>query len=116
MKTASNRFLGVPHTRLGRWSIWLEVVFVVMFIVNVAVLSLLTDETLWHESILPFYGSIMLLSGLTGGIVGSIAVIRRHERSWSVWLAILCALFVLLITLNELIQLAVFLLGVSVPS
>jgi hypothetical protein len=34
----------------------------------------------------------MLVSGLAAGIVGSVAVVRKLERSWLVWLAILPAL------------------------
>jgi uncharacterized membrane protein YfcA len=111
MKTISSHFLGKPHTRLGWWSVWLEVVFVVMFSINVAILVLLTDETFWRDSILPFYAITMLVCGLAGGVVGSVTVIRQHERSLLVWLAILNGLFVLLLVLNELWQGVQFLLG-----
>jgi len=42
-----------------------------------------------------------MLCGLAAGIVGLIAVIRRHERSWLVWLTILPGLLVLLFVLGE---------------
>jgi hypothetical protein len=35
------------------------------------------------------------------GIVGLIAVIRRHERSWLVWLAMLPGLMVVALVLGE---------------
>jgi len=111
METTASHFLGKPHTRLGWWSVWLEVVFIVMFIINVAVLLLLTDETFWRGSILPFYAITMLLCGLAGGVVGLVTVIRQHERSSLVWLAILTGLFVLLLVLNELWQGVQLLLG-----
>lgn len=111
MKTISSRFFGIPHSKLGWWSVWLEVVFVVMFIVDVAVLSLVTDETFWRGSILPFYAITMLLCGLAGGVMGLVTVIRQHERSSLVWLAIFTGLFVLLLVLNELWQGVEILLG-----
>lgn len=111
MKTISSHFFGIPHTKLGWWSVWLEVVFIVMFIVNVAVLSFVTDETFWRGSILPFYAIIMLLCGLAGGAMGLVTVIRQHERSSLVWLAIFTGLFVLLLVLNELWQGVEILLG-----
>ncbi|MCX6084006.1 MAG: hypothetical protein NT102_03470 [Caldiserica bacterium] len=51
--------------------------------------------------ILPFYGIAMLSCGLAAGIVGLIAMIRRHERSWLVRLAILPGLFALFFVLGE---------------
>jgi hypothetical protein len=111
MKTASSHFRETPHAQLGWWSVWLEVVFIVMFIINIVVLSLVTDETFWRGSILPFYAITMLLCGLAGGVVGLVTVIRQHERSYLIWLAILTGLFVLLLVLNELWQGVQFLLG-----
>jgi len=111
MKTISSHFFEKPHTKLGWWSVWLEVVFVVMFSINIAILVLLTDGTIWRGSILPFYAIIMLLCGLAGGVVGLVTVMRQHERSSLVWLAILNGLFVLLLVLNELWQDVQSLLG-----
>jgi len=111
MKTISSHFIDKPHTKLGWWSVWLGVAFVVLFLINVAVLSLITDDASWRQMILPFYGIFMLICGLAGGIVGLIATIRKHERSSLVWLAILIGLFVLFLVLNELLQLVAFLIG-----
>ena len=38
---------------------------------------------------------VLLLCGIGGGIAAPMALIRRHERSWLVWLALLPGLFVL---------------------
>jgi len=51
--------------------------------------------------VLPFYGIAMLACGLAAGIAGLIAVIRRGERSWLVWLALLPGLLVLFLVLGE---------------
>jgi hypothetical protein len=57
----------------------------------------------WKESLLTYYGVIMLLCGLEAGIFGVIAVTQKHERSWMVWLAILPGAFVLLLMLREVL-------------
>ena len=48
-----------------------------------------------------FYAIVLLGFGLAGGVVGLIAVIRQHERSWLVWLTMLPLLFVLLLVIGE---------------
>jgi hypothetical protein len=58
---------------------------------------------LWRQTLLPFYGIFMALCGLAAGIVGLVAVIRVHERSWMVWLAMLPAAFTLFLILGQLL-------------
>jgi len=79
----------MPHTKLGWWSFWLMIAFVVMFIVNSAVFMAPTFNPPWGPTILPFYGISMILCGLAAGTVGLVAVTRRHEHSLLVWLTIL---------------------------
>jgi len=95
------RFLGRPSTRLGWWSVALAATFAVLFIINATVFMPSTVEAPWRQTILPFYGISMLLCGLAAGIVGLVAVVRRGERSWLVWLTILPGLFVLFLVLGE---------------
>ena len=95
------RILGWPSTRLGWWSVALAGVFVGLFIINSAVFMQLTTNAPWQQTLLPFYGIFMLLCGLAAGIVGLIAVIWRHERSWLVWLTMLPGLFVIFLLLGE---------------
>lgn len=87
------RTLGWPSTRLGWWSVGLAAAFVILMIFIVFMR--------WPETLEPFYGIFMMLCGLAAGIVGLIAVARRHERSWFVWLAILPGLFALVSILGE---------------
>ena len=47
------------------------------------------------------YGIFMMLCGLAPGVIGLIAVFRRHERSWMVWLTILPGAFVVFFLLGE---------------
>ena len=55
----------------------------------------------WRHVFLPYYGIGMLLCGLAAGIVGLIAIVRRGERSWLVWLSVLPGLLVSFFILGE---------------
>jgi hypothetical protein len=93
-----------PVTRLGWWAVGLAAVFLGMFIINSAVFMPAYQDPSndwWRQAFLPFYGIFMVLCGLAAGIVGLIAVIRKHERSWLVWLTILPGAFVLFLLLGE---------------
>jgi hypothetical protein len=94
-------FLSTPSTKLGRWSVALAATFVALFIINAAVFMRLTQEAPWQHTLLPFYGIAMLACGLAAGIVGLVAVIRWHERSWLVWLTLLPELLVIFLILGE---------------
>jgi len=100
-KPLRRRILGRPSTRLGWWSVGLAATFVVLFIINSTVFMPSTVDAPWRQVVLPFYGIIMMLCGFAAGVVGLIAVIQKHERSWLVWLTILPGLFVLLFVLGE---------------
>src|SRR5215217_3494802 len=72
-------------TRLGWWAVGLSATFVVVFIINQALF--MSGALRWERMILPLLYAIAPLGcGLAGGVVGLIAVIRQHERSWLVWL------------------------------
>jgi hypothetical protein len=60
--------------------------------INAAVFLPAPEVVPWREA---FVGIVLLLCGIGGGITGLIALIRRHERSALVWLALLPGLFVL---------------------
>ncbi len=90
-----------PVTRQGRWAVGLMAVFVVMFIINAAVFMQLSSSSWWQQNILPFYGILMLLCGLSAGITGLAALVRKHERSWMVWITVLPLVFVIFLLLGE---------------
>jgi hypothetical protein len=101
MKSLSQSITEKPHTRLGWWAVWLAAAFVVLFLVNSFVFMPSSSDAPWRHVILPFYGISMLLCGLASGIVGWIAVIRQHERSWIVLLSLLPGLWVLFLLAGE---------------
>ena len=86
MKTTSSYFFGLPHTKLGWWSVGLAAASIVLILA-------------W--SILPGGAMLGFLCGLVGGILALIAVIREQERSWLVFLSILPLFWVLIFILGE---------------
>ncbi|MEW6182516.1 MAG: hypothetical protein AB1500_04970 [Bacillota bacterium] len=94
-------FLSRPSTRLGWWSVGLTAAFVLLSAVNAAVFMHLSEDVPWRRTVLPFYGIAMMSCGLAAGIAALIAVMRRHERSWLVWLPILAGLFVVTFVFGE---------------
>jgi len=63
----------------------------------------LPEDVSWRQTILPFYGILMMLCGLATFVVGLIAIIRSYERSWLVWLTLLPGASALLFVLGELL-------------
>ena len=98
------RILGWPGTRLGWWSIGLGATFMILWIINAMILMPFSAVLHWSQVVYSSFTILMLLCGLAATIVGLIAIIKRHERSWLIWLAILPALFVLFSILIEYIQ------------
>jgi hypothetical protein len=89
-----------PATQLGRWAVGLMVIFVLLFLINGVFMQLNTGSW-WQQNLLPFYGILMLLCGLSAGIVGLVAVVKKHERSWMVWVTIFPLAFVIFMVLGE---------------
>jgi hypothetical protein len=102
MTTNSGQSSWKPRTRPGWWAVWLLVAFGVLYIITMAVIAL-------RLSLPPIYGLIMLLCGLAAGVVALIAVVKHHERSWLVWIALLPGVFTLFLLLGE------FLLPLIIP-
>ena len=94
----------MPHTKLGLWSVRLETAFVAMFLLNIVLVVGVFDKNPAIWPLFVTYVMIMLLCGLFGGVLGTLAVIRQREHAAFVWLAILVGLFVLLVMINELWQ------------
>ena len=101
MTTSPVRSRWKPGTRLGWWAVWLMVAYVVMYIITMAVIAL-------RLSLPPIYGIFMLLCGLAAGIVSLVAIVKQHERSWLVWVALLPGIFVIFLLLGEFLVPLIF--------
>lgn len=96
----------MPKTRLGRVSMWLALAFVIMFVVNIALMDInqsaqTAAQVEWRQAVLPFYGIAMLLVGLSAGIVGLIAIVKQKERSLLTLLTIIPGLWVITFVIGE---------------
>jgi hypothetical protein len=69
-----------PGTKLGWWAFGLATVVVVIYIVISITAMPISELPIWMQ--FPFYYiTFMFLCGVAAGVVGLIAVIRKHERS-----------------------------------
>jgi hypothetical protein len=106
------KFLSLPHTRLGWvavglaspvWAFWLYVLYSIYGIIP----SLLSGNEIPMEAVEGLY-FVLLFSGLLvipGAAAGVFALLRSHDRSLLVWLAIVPALiFVALVFLFSLVS------------
>jgi hypothetical protein len=102
VKNLATHLFHVPHTVSGKWSLALGAAFVLMFTINVAVLMPVADLAPWRQTVVPFYGILMILSGLGAGVLSALSIIRKQERSWLVWLMLLPGLFILFLLAGEI--------------
>jgi len=100
----------VPHSRIGRVAQSLLIGYGLLFVLNQSAVVLLNDmrESALGQvaSQLPvavwmLVGFAMLGIGLAASITSLIAIIRHHERSWLLWLALLPGLFVVFLLVGE---------------
>jgi hypothetical protein len=99
---SSSSFLDLPATRLGWWAVGLGIAFVVMSISNTIIFMPSVGPSWWSQTILPYFGILMMLCGFAAGIVGLVAVLRNRDHSWLVWLTILPGTFVLFFVVGGL--------------
>ena len=88
MAKSKPKFVKKPGTKLGWWAVGLMIAFVTMLILNAAVLMRLQVEIPWWQTFLHYYGMLIMFSGVAALVMGLIAIISKHERSWMVWLAL----------------------------
>lgn len=102
----------LPQSRAGRVAQWLMVTFAGLFVLNqlsVAVQNDLRDTAIGQiatqmpVAVWMSVGFALLGVGLAASISALIAVIRHHERSWVLWLALLPGLFVVFLLVGELL-------------
>jgi len=90
MNTVSSRFLGMPHTKLGWWSVGLSLLFTFLIV------SVINE-------LIHFPGMLLMIMGVVGGIITSISLIWKRERSWLLWLMLLPGLFAIAFSIAEIL-------------
>ncbi|HSP72111.1 MAG TPA: hypothetical protein VLN26_07080 [Gaiellaceae bacterium] len=78
----------LPTTRPGTWAAWLAVGYLVLM-------------PAW--SVLPGGAALAFASGLAGGVLALVAILRRGERALTVFAAVLPLAFVVLFVAAELL-------------
>ena len=86
MKNTTGHFLERPHSKLSWWAVGLAGASILL---------------MFAWMFLPGGAGLSFLCGLAGGVVALIAIVRQHERSWMVWLALLPMLNVFVFFLGE---------------
>lgn len=94
-------FRALPRTPLGWWAVGITATHLVLIIINTFVFMPGAIAIPARQTLLPYYGIIMMLTGFAGGVVGLLAILRQRERSWLVWLTILPALMTVTFLLGE---------------
>jgi hypothetical protein len=91
-----------PATKLGWWAVGVMAGFIILFIVSQSILMYLSANTVAQPVVLG-YGVFLILCGFSSGIMGMVAVFRKHERSWLVFLTILPLAYLLFLILGEFV-------------
>ena len=84
----------VPKTRLGKWSVWLNVFFLMAIAtscVSVLILKILSFNDHWWDVTVP----ILALATITAFILGIIATIKK-EHSTLVYISVIMGLLAIL--------------------
>lgn len=93
-----------PTTRLGRVACWIGLAFVVWFALNQTIMGFRQQAPdLLPRALLIAQGLVGLGMGALAGIVALVAVLRAHERSPIVFVAMLPLLFVVFFLAGELL-------------
>jgi flagellar biosynthesis protein FliQ len=93
----------VPKTRLGRWSIW----FIIAFILLLISFQLLVvsgqrgGDTFFSNLALSVPMLVAAISGILAFFTGIISIIKNKERAVLVFVATIIGLFILVFVLGE---------------
>lgn len=90
-----------PASKLGWWAVGLALGYLAFYIVDMIIIATRFSLPASQNVIMINFGLLMLLLGLAAGILALIAILRRHERSWMVWLSLLPGLAVIFLLIGE---------------
>lgn len=87
-----------PKTKLGKWSAWLNIIFLITIaisVISVEVLGILSFEDHWWDVTVP----VSFLIEMTAFITGIMAVRKHKDKSVLVYLSIITGLLAILFIL-----------------
>ncbi|MBM3131470.1 MAG: hypothetical protein FJZ95_00340 [Chloroflexi bacterium] len=101
------RFL-LPQTGLGRWATGLFIAFVILMVIQSALVMSRDGEDREDETFfdnLPLAALILVVGALAigAGAVAAIAIIKKRERALPVFLILLFGLFALMFAVGEMV-------------
>lgn len=103
----ASKFASLPHTKLGRWAMWMAVTFIVMFVLNGLLVGFVIGPSTnaavieFSRVYMPFWGVAMMTLGAAAGVVGMVAIIKYREHSWVAWATLLPLAIVLFFIIGE---------------
>ena len=84
----------MPKTRLGKWSVWLNALFLIVIVISIILvnmLGLLSYDDHWWDVTVP----IVFFASIVAFILGIIAIIKK-ERSILVYISVIIGLLAIL--------------------
>ena len=93
----------IPKTRLGKWSIWLIIAFIVLFVTFQLLVALgqRGGATFFSNLALSVPMLMAGISGISAFFTGIIGIIKSKERSVLVFIASIIGFFILFFVLGE---------------
>ena len=97
------KLYSIPKTRLGNWSIWLIIAFIVFFITFQLLVASgqRGGATFFSNLALSIPMLIAGISGISAFFTGIIGIIKSKERSVLVFIATIIGFFILFFVLGE---------------
>jgi hypothetical protein len=92
-----------PKSKLGWWAVGLGLSYLVFYIADMIIIGMRSSLPGTNRVVMMNFGFVMLLLGLAAGVVALIAILKKRERSWAVWLALLPGISCLLLLIGEFV-------------
>jgi len=95
----------MPKTVLGKWAIWLIVVFFILFAVFQILVAIgqRGGEKFFDNLLLAMPGLLMAITGIGSFFTGIVSIVKNKERAALVFVATAVGLLILLFVLGEII-------------
>jgi hypothetical protein len=96
-----------PESRTGKWTVALataSLAGIVLSAVGFATGVVTSASSFSDNWLLTAWGAAVLATAVASVVAGALAIVRRHDRAWTVFLATGLGLVVTTVMLNEVAQ------------